>query len=66
MPYFKGPLWISMKNSPISKSLPNSSVYPKVNHFHKFEDLISLKNVKFEFLKVILSLKAMIDRTLFF
>ena len=40
-------------------------MYPKVNHFHKFEDLIILKNVKFEFLRVILSLKTMIDRTFF-
>ena len=29
-------------------------VYPKVNYVHKFEDHICLKNVKFEFLKVIL------------
>ena len=48
------------------KSLLNSSVYPKVNYFHKFEDYINLKNVKFECLKVILSLKTMIDKTFFF
>ena len=41
----------------VPKSLPNSSVYPKVNYFHKFKDHISLKNVKVELLKVISSLK---------
>ena len=46
----------------IPKSL-NGSVYSKVNYFHKFKDLISQKNVTFEFLKV---LKTMINRTFFF
>ena len=54
----KGPLWILMKNSPrrvekyfIFSALLNGSVYPKVYYFHKFEDLICLKNVKFGFNK---------------
>ena len=50
----------------VPKSLPNSSVYPKVNYFHNFDDLFSLTNAKFEFINVILSLKTMIDGTFFF
>ena len=41
-------------------------MYPKVNYFPKIEDHISLKNGKFEFLKFILSLKTVINRTFFF
>ena len=78
----KGPLCISMKISPrrVEKYLIFSTlllnvrsylnhyqiVYPKVIYFHKFENLISLKNTKFEFLKVILSSKTMIYTTLYF
>ena len=50
----------------VSKSLAYSTVYPKVNYFHKFEDHIGLKNVKLEFLDIILSMKTMINRTFFF
>ena len=42
-----------------------SSVYPEVNYFHKFEDHVSLKNVKYKIFILILSLKTMMDRTLF-
>ena len=40
-------------------------IYPKVNYFPKIEDYISLENGKFEFLKLILSLKTMINGTFF-
>ena len=45
----------------LAQVLLDGPVYSEVNYFHKFEDHISLKNVnvKFEFLKVILSLETM-------
>ena len=44
----------------------NSSIYSNVNYFPKIEDHFSQENDKFEFLKLILSLKTMINRTFFF
>ena len=49
----------------VPKSRVNSSIYPKVNYFLKIEDHINLENGKFEFLKLILSLKTMMNRIFF-
>ena len=49
----------------VPKSLVNSSIYPKVNYFLKIEDHINLENGKFEFVKLTLLLKTMMNRISF-
>ena len=58
--------WMKKKFEKLWENLYIYSINPRVNYFPKLEDYISLENDKFEFLKFMLSLKTMINRTFFF